>query len=50
MMIEIFLLDFFGGGGGSKRVTEWQLLLIFLKRVEKDPFLRPQIRANDTFS
>ena len=45
--IEIFLLDF---SGGQKCVTEWQFLLTFLKRVEKDRFLRPQIRAKDTFS
>ena len=46
--IEIFLPDF---SGGQKCVTAgWQFLLIFLKRVEKDPFLRPQIRAKDTFS
>ena len=45
--IEIFLLNFFGE---SKCVTEWQFLLIFLKGVEKDPFLRPQMRAKETFS
>ena len=46
VMAEIFLLDF----RGVKNVTEWQFLLIFLKRVEKDPLLRPQIRAKDSFS
>ena len=45
--MEIFLLTFLGG---SKCVTKWHFLLIFLKRVENDPFLRPQIRAKDTFS
>ena len=45
--IDISLLDF---SAGQKCVTKWQFLLIFLKRVEKDPFLRPQIRAKDTFS
>ena len=44
--IEIFLLDF---SGGQKCVIKRKFLLIFLKRVEKDPFLRPQIRAKDTF-
>ena len=47
MTIEIFLLDF---SGGQKCVTEWQFLLMFLKKAEKDPFSRPQIRAKDTFS
>ena len=47
MTIEISLLNFFGA---SKCVTKWQFLLIFLKRVEKDPFLRAQMRAKDTFS
>ena len=28
---------------------KWQFLLIILKRVEKDPFLRPQMRAKDIF-
>ena len=39
----------FQGGRCKKCVTKWQFLLILLKRVEKDPFLRPQIRAKDTF-
>ena len=34
MTIEIFLFNFFGGGGGSKCMTKWQFLLIFLKRVQ----------------
>ena len=29
-------------------MTKWQFLLILLKRVENDPFLRPQMRAKDT--
>ena len=45
--IEIFLPNFFEG---SKCMAKWQFLFIFLKRVEKDPFLRPQIRDKDTFS
>ena len=47
--IEIFLLNFFGGGG-VKMQEKVVILLIYLKRVEKDPFLRPQMRAKDTFS
>ena len=44
---KIFLLDF---SEGQKCVTKWQFLLIFLKRVDKNPFLRPHIRAKDAFS
>ena len=44
--IQIFFLDF---SRGQKFVTKWKLLIIFLKRVEKDLFLRPQMRAKDTF-
>ena len=47
MTIEIFLLDF--SGGRSKCVTNWQFLFIFLKRVEKDPLLKPRIRADGAF-
>ena len=45
--IEIFLLNFFGG---SKCMTKLQFLLKILKRVDKYPFLRPQMIAKDTFS
>ena len=30
--------------------AKWQFLLIFLKRVEKDPFLRLQMRAKEDFN
>ena len=46
MTIEIFLLNFFRV---TKCMTKWQFLLIFFERVEKDPFLRPQVRAEDIF-
>ena len=46
-MIEIFLLNFFGR---SKCMTKWQFLLIFLKRVDKDPFLRLQVRDQEDFN
>ena len=31
-------------------MTKWQFLLIFLKRVEKDSFLRLQMRAKEDFN
>ena len=37
-------------GGGSKCMTKWQFLPMFLERVKKDPFLIPQMRVKDTFT
>ena len=31
-------------------MTKWQFLVIFLKRVENDPFLRLQMRAKEDFN
>ena len=45
MTIKNFLLNFYRG---SKCVTKWQFLL--LKIVEKDPFLRLQMRAKEMFN
>ena len=44
--IEISLLDF---SAGQKCVTKWQFLLIFLKRVEKDPFFKASNQSQGYF-
>ena len=47
VMIKHFLLNFFGG---SKCVTKWQISTYILKIVEKDIFLRLQMRAKEMFN
>ena len=44
--IKIFLLKFFGGGGGVKMAISAYILKI----VEKDPFLRLQMGATEDFN
>ena len=50
MTIELFLLDFFGGGGGVKMCDKMAISACILKIVEKDPFLRLQMRAKEDSS
>ena len=49
MTIKIFLLNFFGGGGVKMR-DKMAIFAYILKIVEKDPFLRIQIRAEEDFN
>ena len=50
MTIKIFLLNFFFWGGGVKMCDKTAISAYILKIVEKDPFLRLQMRAKDDFS
>ena len=51
MTIKRFLLNFFfGGGGGVKMCDKMAISAYILKIVEKDPFLRLQMRAKEMFN
>ena len=50
MMIKHFLLNFFFLGGGVKMCDKMAISAYILKIVEKDPFLRLQMRANEMFN
>ena len=51
MMIKIFLLNFsWGGGGGGKMSDKMAISAYILKIVEKNPFSRLQMRAEEDFS
>ena len=50
MTIKHFLLNFFFGGGGVKMCDKMAISAYILKIVEKDPFLRLQLRAKETFN
>ena len=52
MTIKHLLLDFFflGGGGGVKMCDKMAISGYILKIVEKDPFIRLQMRAKEMFN
>ena len=53
MTIEVFLLNFSGGGGGvkmrDKMRDKMEISAYIFEKSEKGPILRPQMRAEDTF-
>ena len=50
MTIKHFLLNFSEGGGGIKMCDKMAISAYILKIVEKDPFLRLQMRAKEMFN
>ena len=52
MTIKLFLLNFFGGGGGVgvKMCDKMTIFAYILKIVENDPFFRLQMRAKEMFN
>ena len=48
--IKHFRLNFFFGGGGLKMCDKIAISAYILKIVEKDPFLRLQLRAKEMFN
>ena len=50
MAIKHFLLNFFFWGGGVKMCDKMAISAYILKIVEKDPFLRLQMRAKEIFN
>ena len=49
--INIFLVNFFGGGGGGVKMRDKMAIPAYiLKIVENDPFLRLQMRAKKDFN
>ena len=48
--IKHFLLNFFFLGGGFKMCDKMAISAYILKIVEKDPFLRFQMRAKEMFN
>ena len=49
MTIKLFFLNFFGGGG-VKMCDKVAISAYILKIVEKEPFLRLQMRAKEDFN
>ena len=50
MTIKHFLLNFFSGGGGVEMCDKMAISAYILKIVEKDPFLRLQMRTKEMFN
>ena len=50
MTIKHFLLNFFFGGGMFKMCDKMAISTYILKIIEKDPFLRLQMRVKEMFN